>query len=118
MNKHNLKVGMVLEGKCIVDFRVVSIGEDGAFLSSITSDGDCLWFTNDEIQDKFNLPKERFLPSYAGEIYWYLDTRLVPDFDTYREEPIDRQRRLVGNMFSSKSEALAKAEEIKKVLMK
>lgn len=114
MNKHNLQVGQILG-----EYRVVSVGEEGAFLTDAKNEISALWwYTNDEIQAKFNLPKERFLPSQAGEIYWYLDTSLVPDFVTYREESIDRQRRLVGNMFSSEFEALAKAEEIKKVLMK
>ena len=108
MNKFNLKVGQVLG-----DYRVVSVGEDGAFLTKHALG----WYTNDEIQNKFNLKKEKWVPK-EGERYWFLDSSLTA-LNTYNDGcGIDMEQIKVGNVFELESEALSKAEEIKKVLMK
>lgn len=116
MNKHNLKVGQVLG-----DYRVVSVGEEGAFLTDAKNQISALWwYTNDEIQDKFNLPKEKWVPS-EGEKYFWLNSCLgIENYinnSTY-DSTYDEKRIRIGNCFKTESEALVKAEEIKKVLMK
>lgn len=112
MNKHNLKVGEILG-----DYRVVSVGEDGAFLTDAKNEISALWwYTNDEIQAKFNLPKKKWVPE-KGEVYFYINrTRIEQTHNT--ESSIDFQSIEIGNCFKTRAEALAKAEEIKKVLMK
>lgn len=113
MNKFNLKVGQVLG-----DYRVVSVGEEGAYFCDKTGYRIPIeWFTNDEIQTKFNLPKERWLPK-KGEVYWHLDGMFDVDSQTYENDTVDEELISKNNIFRSESEALSKAEEIKKVLMK
>ncbi len=108
MNKFNLKVGQILG-----DYRVVSVGEEGAFIG----DGvDVYWHINDEIQSKFNLPKEKWVPKYGDRYFCIASDFSVIDYEYEYASASDAQRKDLGNCFRTREEAEAKAEQIKKLL--
>ena len=104
-----LKLGQILKHKTSDDnFIVEIIAEGGANLSGG-------WFTDKEIEEKFILPKEKWVPEYK-EGYYYIDNDAIVNSTYNANNHLDLKRIDIGNCFQTEAEALIASDKIKELL--
>ena len=112
----NVKVGQVLKGKLgAYEATVINVLETGCTV--VLKHGPYVYFyTNDEIHERFYMPKEKWLP-VNNENYWLVYTDGDIGSSVWHGDTVDKQRLAFGNCFPTRELALAAAEKIKKLLL-
>lgn len=91
---------------------------DGATFLQYGQNSTALWYSDQEIEDGFILPKERFTPK-EGERYWYVETIGEVNFATFCGSYLgDILHQEVGNFFPDEASAKAVAVKVKELFKK
>lgn len=112
-----MKVGDILKRKNGDAYKVLAIRGDFYALYFVNDhEGFWTWYTKQELEKYFDLPKEIYKPK-QGETYSYIGTFGEVNDSTWSDDYTDNSRYNAGNCYKTQQEALVAAERVKKAYL-